>query len=546
MPSPALQLRSPLLWLLGPFAAGLVLAHALPLPAVARPAGLVAAALAAGIAARQAALDRPRTWALALALAAALAGAVYLPLRYPHLHAWSSAPPREVTAIIRIQRVFPADPAARNLGGLGVITADPANDPAWRGRLVYFSVIRRLGAVPAITGRYRLQGVLEPLARTPDGGFNDYLAAIGIRDRLVRARVLAEIEPPGRFARFCTALGRRLQESLGRGLEAQPQIRSLYLAMLLGEKAEMTADQQNAFMRSGTYHVFSISGLHVAAIALALRALCRQVRLPYPLAAGLTLPLLWLYVEVTGGSSPAVRAFIMVAFFLAREVCRLPGNAFAALTAAALATLLVDPLQLFSTGFQMSYAVVAALIVMGRPLTEDWLQRWRPFAFLPPANWRWWHHLARYSGHKVIGLVASGWTAFLASAPAGIGYFGLLSTGSLVANLVIVPLSAAVIYTGFVSLTAGLFGLGPVSATCNQIAAALIVAADRLLQHGMTWPGMYFPARFRTEWLAPVALLLMTAIMIAGAGGRWVPRRGGYWPPVLLLALLLILGVKFG
>jgi competence protein ComEC len=546
VPSPALQLRSPLLWLLVPFSTGLVIAQTWPLPGTARIAGVVAAAAAAGLAAGAAARHREKTWALALIAAAMLAGTVYLPLRYPHLHHWSGAPPREVTVVVAVDRIFPSAPTARNVGGLGVITADLANDPALRGRPVYFSVIRRLGAAPAATGRYRLQGVLEPLARVSDGGFNDYLAAIGIRDRLVRARVLTELSPPGRYARFCTALRQRLQQSLSRGLEAQPQVRSLYLAMLLGEKAEMSADQQNAYMRSGTFHIFSISGLHVAAIALALRKLCRTVRLPRPVAAGLTVVVLWIYVEVTGGSSPAVRAFIMIAFLLAREAFRLPGNALAALTAAALTTLLVDPLQLFSTGFQMSYAVVTALIVMGRPLTESWLQRWRPFVFLPVANWRWWHHSVQYAGHKFIMAAAGGWTAFLASTPSGIGYFGLWSTGSLLANLVIVPLSGLVIYAGFVSLLAGLLGLGVISTGCNLAAATLIALGDRLLQSGTTWPGMYFPAHFRAEWLAPAALLLMTATMVAGAAGRWAPRYGGYWPPVLLLALLLLLGVKFG
>src|SRR5258708_31787981 len=52
---------------------------------------------------------------------------------------------------------------------------------------------------------------------------------------------------------------------------------------------------------------------------------------------------------------------------LFRSTFRLPGNALAALVAAALMTLLLDPLQLFSTGFQMSYTVVIALVTMGRP-----------------------------------------------------------------------------------------------------------------------------------------------------------------------------------
>ncbi|MEJ1972871.1 MAG: ComEC/Rec2 family competence protein [Lacunisphaera sp.] len=443
-----------------------------------------------------------------------------------------------------MRQVFPGAPGSRSLTGIG--TVNPATtDETLRGRRIAFSVIRRLGPLPQRTGIYRMQGVLEPLP--PDNtGFNDYLANAGVRQRLSRARVLAIVESPGRFQRFCAAADRRLQAILGGGLADQPAPRSLYLAMLLGEKAVLSTDQQNAFVRSGTFHIFSISGLHVGIISLALQALLRALRLPRPIAVSITLPVLWLYVQVTGGSSPALRSFLMVACLLSAKVFRLPGNAFSALTASALAILLIDPLQLFSTGFQMSYAVVAALLLMGAPLGERWLARWQPFALLPSTSWRWWHHAIQGAGRKLIALLATGWTAFLASAPAGIGFFSLFSPGSLLANLVIVPLSSLVIYTGFLSLVLGLAGLTPLSALLNRAAAAVIVVTDRLLQHGVALPGVFFAAQFRAAWLAPASLALMTAAMLAGAAGRWSQRAGGYWLPVIVLLLLIILGVKFG
>ena len=316
--------------------------------------------------------------------------------------------------------------------------------------------------------------------------------------------------------------------------------------MLLGEKAVLSPEQQNAFMRSGTFHIFSISGLHVGVIALALQGLLRLLRLPRRPAVVVALTALWLYVQITGASSPAVRAFLMIAFLLASQVFRLPGNALAALTASALVTLLVDPLQLFSTGFQMSYSVVAALIVMGRPLAEDWLARWKPFALLPKGSWRWWHTAINWGGRKLIGATAGCWAAFLASTPAGIGYFGLLSPGSLLANLVIIPLSSLTIGAGFLSLLCGLAGALPLSALCNSFAALTILVTDWLLRHGTALPGVFFVARFRADWLAPATLTLMTAVMIAGAAGRWSRRTSGYWPPFIVLVLLVILGVKFG
>jgi competence protein ComEC len=68
---------------------------------------------------------------------------------------------------------------------------------------------------------------------------------------------------------------------------------------------------------------------------------------------------------------------------------------------------------------------------------------------------------------------------------------------------------------------------------------------DWLLRHGTALPATWFTANFRTPWLAPVSLVLMTAVFLAGSAVRWSPRYGGYWPPAVLLALIMIFGVQF-
>ncbi|MBI2498004.1 MAG: ComEC/Rec2 family competence protein [Opitutae bacterium] len=550
MPSPAMHLRAPLLWLLLPLMAGLGAAKLWPPPA----SGLVPPLLGAGILGLLAgglALSRTLParvgWSLGISLAGALAGFGLLHLAVPGRHVVLNRPPREVTVTLEVRQLFAPSPSARSLTGLGRITAAGENDRELVGRRVYFSAIRRISVPPQRSGRYTVRGVVEPLPPDPAGtGFNDYLENLGIRQRLVRAQILAEVRPPGWFQRFCARAENHLEGILRRGLESRPQVLSLYLAMLLGEKAVLSTEQQNAFMRSGTFHIFSISGLHVGAIAGAVYLLFNLLRLPHRPAVVVGLVVLWLYVQITGASPPAMRAFLMIAFLSASRFFRLPGNPLAALTAAALVTLLLDPVQLFSTGFQMSYSVVVALVTMGVPLGKRWLAAWRPFALLPPADWRWRHKMLNRSGRGLLRAGAACWVAFLASAPSGIGYFGLFSPGSLVANLVIIPLSSVAMGAGFVSLVVGLAGLAPVSVACNVVAALTLVVMDWLAQHGAGLPGAYFQAHFTRGWMAPAALVLMTAVMLAGASGRWSRRYGGCWPPVAVLGLIFIFGVKFG
>ncbi len=483
----------------------------------------------------------------ALVLAGTLSGYLLLHLRHPQLHERESRPPRESTLTVRVTETFGVTARARSLAGLGVVIAASSPESGLIGQRIYFSAVRRISVSPRISGQYEIQGVLEPLPRDEAGaGFNDYLANLGIRQRLTRARIVRELAPPTKIRTLTANLREHLEGILRHGLETHPQTTSLYLAMLLGEKAALSAEQENAFMRSGTFHVFSVSGLHVGVIALALHMLLSGLRVPRRPEAVLTLAVLWLYVQVTGAGTPSLRAYVMIAFLLSSRALRLPGNAFAALTAAALCTLLVDPLQLFSTGFQMSYSVVAALILFGAPLADRWLEHWQPFTLVPRPEWRWWHHAINWTGRKVIGATAGCWAAFLASTASGIGFFGLFSLGSFVANLVILPLSSLALIAGFLSLLTGLPGLLSLSALFNSAAALIIITADWLLRHGTTLPGVYFPAQFRTEWLAPASLALMTAVLLAGASGSWARRYGGFWPPVVTLVLLLIFGVKFG
>lgn len=547
MPPPVLQPRAPLLWLLLPLMTGLAAARIWPAPDAGLWPCIVTSGLAAAVACGAAWTGQPRLALPALVLSGILSGFALLHLRHPHLHHRETRPPREATLTLRVSEIFGAMPQARSLGGLGVVVAAGAGEARLPGQRVYFSAIRRISVPPRRGGTYEIQGVLEPLPRDPAGaGFNDHLANLGVSHRLGRARILRETAPPGRWQRQIAAWRDHLETILQHGLERHPGTASLYLAMLLGEKAALSPEQENAFMRSGTFHVFSVSGLHVGVIALALHMLLTVLRVRGRPAAAVTLAVLWLYVQVTGGGTPSVRAYVMIGFLLASRVFRLPGNALAALAASALCTLLADPLQLFSTGFQMSYSVVAALLLLGAPLAERWLAHWHPFVLRPRPEWRWWHEGGDWLGRKVIALAAGCWAAFLASVPSGIGFFGVFSPGSLLANLFILPLSSLAIVAGFLSLLTGLAGLLPLSALFNSAAALILIGSDRLLRHGTELPGVYFPATFRADWLAPAALALLTAVLLAGAAVRWQPRWGGYWPPVVVLALLLIFGVKFG
>lgn len=541
-------LRAPLLWLLLPFGAGIACADAAWAPALKVTTGLaVLGTLVALIASRRESWRARVAWAAGLTIAGAAFGVAWMRWRSPEPFAWTM-PPREVHVVLRVEQAFPPAPQRKTVNGIArILEADqPAATPLV-GQRVYFSAIRRISVPPTASGEYRFVGVADaaPPADENGRGFSAYLATLGVRVQIIRGHLERETRPPTHFRRFCDIAQDRLGAILRRGLERHPEIVSLYLAMLLGEKAVLSTEQQNAFMRSGVFHIFSISGLHVGVIALAIQSALQLLRIPRRAAVVVGLMVLWLYVEITGGSAPAVRSFLMVAFLLASRVFRLPGNPLAALAAAALATLLLDPRQLFSTGFQMSYSVVTALIIMGLPLAERWQAAWKPWRDLPEVSWRRWQHWTRNRGREILGGLAITWAATLSSTPSSIGYFGLLSLGALVANLIIIPLSSLAIISGFLAIVCGLMHAAPLALVFNHAAALLILVMDWLVQRGTEFPGVYFNAEFRTGWLAPAGLVFVLGTMFVSASLRWRKNCGGYWVPVVAVALVIIFGVKF-
>jgi competence protein ComEC len=550
MPSPHQPPRAPLLWLLLPGMAGIALADAHPV-SNARLAMLAMLAASAGGMALLAAEGTSRLnralWAASLSGAALLGGYLDLLLHAPQRTVWIDTP-REVTVTVEIEQTFSPAPGRKTIGGTGRIVAAQTPTADLIGHLVYYSAIRKISLPPSRSARYVMRGVLQSLRVDGDGtrDFNHYLDDLGIRLTLTRAHITAEARPPTRFRAFCTRLERRFESILRHGLDQYPGQVSIYLGMLLGQKAALDPAQQNAFMRSGTFHIFSVSGLHVGVIALAIQGLLQLLRVPRRGAVVAGLLVLWFYVQATSGGAPAERAFLMIAFLLGSRLFRLPANALAALVAAALVTLALDPRQLFNPGFQMSYGVVAALILMARPLAESWQARWRPWRDLPEVSWSRWQLALASGGRGFLGAAAATWVALLASIPSSIGYFGLFSPGALPANLVIIPLSWLAIMTGFASLVCGLIGLRPLSWLCNHAAARVIQLMDWLVQRETALPATYFPAQFSHAWLAPATLGLVLGVMLAGAHARWARARGGFWLPALIVALVLFFGVKFG
>jgi len=250
-------------------------------------------------------------------------------------------------------------------------------------------------------------------------------------------------------------------------------------AIILGY-GDATAELRAAFSRSGTTHILSVSGSHLAFLAGALFFIFRSAikKLPPPCYLGmsqrltatqaalaLTIPALVFYTIISGASIPAVRSLAMILVFIAASLFGLARAPLAALSLAALLVLAWHPWAVFNISFQLTFLAVVSLIILPERLG---LSR------ISPA--------AEDSGGKVVTIkymreiIVVSMAATVGTAPLAAMYFHQASVIAPLSNLVIVPLA------GFLIVPLGLLHcLCEIIADASPLGHVLALASSAFL-----------------------------------------------------------------
>jgi len=141
-------------------------------------------------------------------------------------------------------------------------------------------------------------------------------------------------------------------------------------AMLFGDRSRLNHALRLGFERTGSFHLFVVSGMHVALLGGLLFWLLRRLRLGEWLATLFTLALMTVYALLTGFGSPVQRALFMTTVFLIARLLLRERSVLNALGAAALAELVWSPASLFEASFQMTFLAIIAIAGIAIPLGE--------------------------------------------------------------------------------------------------------------------------------------------------------------------------------
>lgn len=261
----------------------------------------------------------------------------------------------------------------------------------------------------------------------------------------------------GSLAALGSKVRRAFREAVTAGLEEDSLEARVIRAVVIGETPPESEDLIAAFRNSGTLHVFSVSGLHVAMVGGIGWFLLGRLGVPRRWAVLWLLPLIFGYSWITGNSAPAVRSAWMAAVFLGAFVFRRKPDLLNSLGAVLLGACLWDGRLLFQPGVQLSYGVVAAIAVGTSWVARTFSWMAAPELYLPEKRMgRWqkaWLGFRQWMARSMGVSLSAG----IGSAPLTVWHFGLITPVSMIANLLLVPLV-------FGLLCAGLLGtaLSPV------------------------------------------------------------------------------------
>ncbi len=330
--------------------------------------------------------------------------------------------------------------------------------------------------VPSVGDKVRLYGLLKkPRQAQNPGGFDQtrYLAEKNIHAMIEvigpnSGRIVAEgsvFQPARWIGKLRLTIASKIDV-----LYQRPES-SMLKAVILGFRSEIASDLKSAFVKTGTIHLLSISGIHITMVAGGFYLLFLALGAGRRMTAMLTMAVVLCYVSISGMGLPAQRAGWMAGIVLLGVIWGRPSLSMNALCIAFFLMILARPRDLWNVGFQLSYLCVFSLI-----------------AFLP-----------RFSSCRSLpGSLGGSLVVTAGTFPLVLYYFNVFSPVSLMANFVAIPVFDAALFLSLFSL---LFSAVPllgewliaISSAFIQLMSAWIVQLSRL-----TW-GYWFLSK-PTPW----------------------------------------------
>ena len=297
--------------------------------------------------------------------------------------------------------------------------------------------------------------------------------------------------------------------------QAEQQLHTLHIgeqdfaviaAMAMGDKSALNQETKEAYSISGTSHILAVSGLHIGIIFQLIILLLGGKRRS-KLTIILSTTIVWAYVIFIGFPASAVRAATMLSIYSLVLLSLRPDPTLNTLALAYVIMVLVNPLNIFDIGFQMSFLAVASILL-----------------FYP----LFFNLLSSHSNiiRAIWGLFCVSLAAQIGTLPLIIFYFGRLSCYSLLTSFIAIPAATFILY-----LCALLFILSPL--TYIPCLATAIEGLMQIVMNVLTAITQFINTAFKLTSMLPgasiehihLSLLQLLILYIAILAGYFALRK---------------------
>lgn len=201
-------------------------------------------------------------------------------------------------------------------------------------------------------------------------------------------------------------------------------------ALLLGERGRIPLRVTRSLQKAGLFHLFAISGAHIAIISFLLFSVFKLLRFPTRTSFLLLIFFLVFYAFLVEGRPSVMRATIMTLAFLFGKLIWRDVNLINTISMSAFILLLINPLSLFSLGFELTFAATFSIILFFPKIIK----------YLPRLPLR------------ISEIFAVSLTAQLGVLPFLVSSFNRVTFSSLILNLAALPLLGLIMASGYIFL----------------------------------------------------------------------------------------------
>jgi len=221
-----------------------------------------------------------------------------------------------------------------------------------------------------------------------------------------------------------------------------PRIQEFLKGIILADRTEMDAETVKDFNQTGLVHLLAISGSHMVIIFWLTLLIFNQIlQVKFrKVSIVLSILLIWTFAIFIDYGSSVMRSCLMITCYYLMVLLQRKSDLLHSLALSAFILLIFDSNQLFDVGFQLSYVAVLGIWWLTNPIKN---------LFRKP----------RFKAEKVFyEISAMTFAAQIATLPLAIYYFHQFSFVSIIANLLIIPLSELIIVSSLVIVILIAFG----------------------------------------------------------------------------------------